>query len=80
MEKIQCKACGNEITGTSNHYCSASQKEEDHSGDFLASMVIGMVTDNALLGGIIGGDFAGGMVGDMLAGDDGNSGGFGDIF
>ena len=45
------------------------RKDEDDSGDFLTSAVIGAVTDSALLGGMLGGDMLGGIVGDLFDGD-----------
>lgn len=46
-----------------------SHEQTDNSGDFLLSAAIGAATDSALLGGLLGGDFLGGAVGDMLDGD-----------
>jgi hypothetical protein len=40
---------------------------EDDS--FLTSTIIGLATDSALLGGLLGGDIVGGMLGDILDGD-----------
>lgn len=39
------------------------------SFDFLTSAAIAYLTDSAMLGGLLGGDFTGGFVGDMLDGD-----------
>lgn len=38
---------------------------KDDSGDFATSFAIGMMTNNALLGGVVGGSFAGGLMGDI---------------
>jgi hypothetical protein len=38
----------------------------DNSGDFITSMAIGYATDNAIIGGIVGGDMTGAIVGEML--------------
>jgi hypothetical protein len=38
----------------------------DNNGDFTTSMMVGMSTDNGLIGGLVGGDLLGGMVGEML--------------
>lgn len=40
------------------------QQTEDNS--FTDSFIIGMVTDNAIIGGAMGGSMLGGMMGDML--------------
>lgn len=50
---------------------NGSSSTSDSSGDFLTSAAIGYVTDNALLGGALGGDMLGGIVGDLLDGDGG---------
>ena len=39
----------------------------DDGSDFIASAVIGAITDNAILGGAIGGSYAGGMIGQAIA-------------
>lgn len=36
---------------------------------FLVSTLVGLATDSALLGGLLGGDIIGGVVGDLLDGD-----------
>jgi hypothetical protein len=38
----------------------------DNNGDFTTAMMVGMATDNGLLGGLVGGDLLGGIVGEML--------------
>lgn len=43
--------------------------EENGSGDFLISAVIGAATGSALLGAVLGGDLLGGIVGDLFSGD-----------
>lgn len=66
-----CKHCSTRFHGPS-HYCEATNRRynvSSDSGDFLLSAAIGMATDSALLGGLLGGDFAGGIVGDMLDGN-----------
>jgi hypothetical protein len=38
-------------------------KDDNDSGSFLGSAAIGYITDNPLLGGALGGDYSGGLVG-----------------
>ena len=66
-EMDNCKHCGQSILGSS-HYCPTTGHtyREDASGDFALSMVMGMATNNAILGGMLGGSLLGGIVGDML--------------
>jgi hypothetical protein len=52
-------------------YNGSSSSTSNSSGDFLTSAAIGYATDNALLGGVLGGDMLGGIVGDLLDGDGG---------
>lgn len=51
------------------YYKTVNVKDDDSSGDFLTSAIIGGVTDSALLGGLLGGSFLGGALGDILDGD-----------
>jgi hypothetical protein len=41
-------------------------KDDNDSGSFLGSAAIGYITDNPLLGGALGGDYSGGLVGSGL--------------
>ena len=54
-----CRKCGEDEDD-----CDCSD-----GGSFIASAVIGAVTDSAILGAVIGGDLLGGIVGDALDGD-----------
>lgn len=54
-----CSNCGEKKSG-----CDC-----DDGGNFVASVVIGAVTDSAIIGGLLGGDMMGGVVGDLLDGD-----------
>ena len=63
---MYCKHCNKQIHGDS-HYCNRTQ--QNYEGDLLTSIIIGAVTDSALLGGFLGGSFLGGAIGDTLDGD-----------
>lgn len=65
-----CKHCNRQVTLP--HHCAAVNRtiNEDDSGDFLLSAVIGYATDSAIIGGLVGGDMVGGIVGDILNGGD----------
>ena len=69
---MYCKHCNEEIPeGTTTHECpKAGLLNVEQDSSFLTSMAIGMLTDNAALGAIMGGDITGGIVGDLL--NDGN--------
>lgn len=60
-----CPFCHKQVG--KSHFCSSKRRrvEQDDNGDFLLSFAVGMATNNALLGGLVGGDFAGGILGDM---------------
>jgi len=46
--------------------CSGSTTpSRDDGGDFATSMMIGMATNNAMIGGVLGGSFYGGLAGDI---------------
>jgi len=66
----KCKHCGERIQG-STHTCFVTNRTYhiDDDSDFLLSMVIGVATDSAITGGIIGGDIIGGIVGDSIDGN-----------
>lgn len=63
-----CKYCGKQ----GSHYCENQRRqiEESEDSSFIASAVIGAVTNSAILGGLLGGDLVGGIVGDFLNGGD----------
>lgn len=54
-----CRKCGEDEDD-----CECSD-----GGSFVASVVIGAVTDSAILGAVLGGDLVGGILGDALDGD-----------
>ena len=62
---INTKFAGASYAPTKAGSTSAPSKSADD--DFGTSMMIGYATDNALLGGAIGGNFVGGMIGQALA-------------
>jgi len=67
MEKT-CTHCGTTVSGA--HHCAALGGITDFdSDDFITSAAIGYVTNNALLGGLLGGDMIGGVVGDWMNAD-----------
>ena len=50
------------------------RKAEGESDDFIMSMLVGYLTDDALIGAMAGGSLAGGIVGDMMNDSDSDSG------
>jgi hypothetical protein len=66
----KCPHCNQAVS--SNHYCSTYGGYVDSNDllDFLSSAAIGYATDNALLGGLLGGDMLGGLVGDLFSDGD----------
>ena len=68
MPEKRCRACDKIVTGS--HYCEVERRriEEDDSS-FIMSAVIGYATDSAIVGGLLGGDFVGGFVGQAIADD-----------
>lgn len=46
---------------------------QDDSDDFITSVLIGAATDNALMGGMAGGSFVGGMIGQTIADESHNN-------
>lgn len=69
----KCKHCGQTIQSWQNsHDCPRTGKtysEDSDDGDFLLSAIVGYATDSAILGGLVGGDMFGGILGDMFDGD-----------
>lgn len=68
---MYCKHCHEYIPeGSRYHSCPKRgllNISEDNS--FIVSTLIGLATDSALLGGLLGGDILGGIVGDLFDGD-----------
>lgn len=68
---MYCKYCKQELSEyTRTHDCQQKgllKVSEDDS--FMVSALIGYASDSALLGGLLGGDFIGGGLGDILDGD-----------
>ncbi len=66
-----CKHCNEYVSArASSHNCKkVGLLEIDEDDSFLVSAAIGAVTDSAFLGGLLGGDMMGGIVGDLLDGD-----------
>ncbi len=61
----KCKKCG----ASGRHYCPSESRTvcPDSDGNFFTSMIIGMATHNAILGGVLGGDLVGGIIGAGIA-------------
>ncbi len=66
-----CKHCNQEISSNERtHNCrEVGLLNIDEDDSFIVSAIIGLASDSALLGGLLGGDISGGIVGDMLDGD-----------
>lgn len=69
-ETMRCKQCGALVIKGKMHKCPTTgvtyDTRADNSGDFFTSMMIGMITNNAMLGGMIGGNWGGAMLGDIM--------------
>lgn len=63
-----CPECKSQIDDNSTQ-CDACNYKDDDGTTFLTSLIIGAITDSAILGGLLGGDIVGGIVGDMMSGD-----------
>ena len=48
------------------HTRSKSERRHTDDEDFATSLVVGMATNNAVLGAVVGGSLAGGIVGDLV--------------
>ena len=68
---MYCKYCEEYVSSISRtHRCKKrGLLSVDEDDSFLVSTLIGLATDSALLGGILGGDIVGGILGDSLDGD-----------
>ena len=68
---MYCKHCRAELPSyTTTHNCpKKGLLNVDDDDSFLVSALIGYATDSAIIGGLAGGDFLGGVVGDILDGD-----------
>lgn len=66
---MYCKYCEQKVYGDSHNCSKKGLLNVDEDDSFLVSTIIGMTTDSALLGGLLGGDMLGGIVGDLLDGD-----------
>lgn len=66
-----CKYCEEYIASSATtHNCrKVGLLNVDEDDSFIVSTVIGVVTDSALLGGLLGGSLLGGVFGDLLDGD-----------
>lgn len=66
----KCRSCGAEVRDGQRHHCPRERRTIDADDDsFLVSATVAAVTNSALLGVAVGGDLAGGIVGDLLDGD-----------
>ena len=74
---MYCTHCGQYISdGENYHNCPVkghlkrdTSSNADNLFPFILSAGIAMATDSALLGGLLGGDIIGGVVGDLFNGD-----------
>ena len=66
-----CKHCREYVSSSeTTHNCrKVGLLNVDEDDSFLVSTLIGMATDSAILGGLLGGDIVGGILGDSLDGD-----------
>lgn len=67
-----CKHCEEFVSSSATtHNCrKVGLLNVDEDGSFIVSTIIGVATDSALLGGLLGGDIiGGGILGDSLDGD-----------
>lgn len=66
---MYCKHCGKRVYGNTHDCEKVGLLNVDKDDSFLVSTVIGLATDSALLGGLLGGDIIGGILGDSMDGD-----------
>ena len=61
----KCEKCGKEIKNDSQLCVDCEPKnEESNDENFSKSLILGIGTNNAILGSILGGDITGGIIGD----------------
>ena len=75
---MYCKHCEEYVSSSSKtHDCKKKGLlDVDDDDSFLVSVIIGAVTGSSDAGEILGGDGLGGMLGDILFGDDDDDGWF----
>jgi len=66
---MYCKHCGEKVSSNYHHCSKKGLLNVNEDNSFLVSTIIGMVTDSALIGGLLGGDLLGGALGDFMDGD-----------
>ncbi|MDF0377671.1 hypothetical protein [Methylophilus sp. YYY-1] len=54
-----------QVADLASRACAPAQTSKASSEDFGTSMAVGMITNNAMIGGMVGGSFAGGLMGDL---------------
>lgn len=54
-----------QVSDLASHTYIPPEKNKNNSEDFVTSMAVGMITNNAMIGGVVGGSFAGGLMGDL---------------
>lgn len=66
-----CKHCSDYVSSSaSSHRCSKrGLLNVDEDDSFLVSAIIGAATGSTIAGGLLGGDFLGSALGDILDGD-----------
>ena len=85
MSAVKCRFCTAEVLSGTRHHCKqmqdanhppqiASDDEESGGGDFFVSLAVAAITDNWVIGTLVGGDLAGATVGDMLFNDSDDDG------
>ncbi|OHA84002.1 MAG: hypothetical protein A2408_03855 [Candidatus Yonathbacteria bacterium RIFOXYC1_FULL_52_10] len=84
MTQVVCRFCTAEIQSGARHHCKQMQEanhpaqiasdDEDSSDGFFVSLAVAAVTDNWMIGALVGGDLTGAAVGDMLFNDSDDDG------
>mgnify|MGYP001586307657 CR=1 FL=1 len=65
-----CKHCREEVDYDEDHNCrKRGLLRVDDDDSFIVSALIGLGTDSAIVGGLLGGSFLGGILGDSIDGD-----------
>jgi len=71
-EKV-CKHCRKKVTN--NHSCSVAGRfvYYDNEGDFMTSFVVGNITEDPIIGTLVGGNALGAIMGASISEDSGRS-------
>lgn len=66
---MRCKHCGETVKQSFSHYCVVKDAWLEDFTSFAISASVAAMTGSFLLGGLMGGDFGGAIIGDLMDGD-----------